>query len=89
MIRPNTEEKSYGAIDQFPGDDAASLVAARLRRSPYPLLRDVKCESRDGITVLSGTVPSFHLKQLAQALALHTPGVREIENRLHVTHLVL
>lgn len=65
-------------------DDPASRVAARLRRSGYPFLRAVKCEVDEGVTVLSGTVPTFHLKQLAQALASHTPGVRRIENRLHV-----
>jgi osmotically-inducible protein OsmY len=70
------------------GDDSASLVVERLRRSGYPFLRGIKCEDRDGITVLSGTVPTFHLKQIAQALASHTPGVRQIENRLQVTNLV-
>jgi len=67
-------------------DDPASMVAGRLRRSGYPFLRAIRCEVHDGVTVLSGTVPTFHLKQLAQALASHTPGVRQIENRLHVTN---
>ncbi len=66
-------------------DDPASLVAARLRRSGYPRLRGVKCEFQDGVTVLSGTVPTFHLKQLAQSLASHTPGVHQVDNRLSVT----
>ncbi len=66
-------------------DDPASLVAARLRRSGYPFLRSVKCEVHSGVMVLSGSVPTFHLKQMAQELASHTPGVRQIENRLHVT----
>jgi osmotically-inducible protein OsmY len=69
-------------------DDAASLVAARLRRSGYPFLRAVKCEVYEGVTVLSGTVPTFHLKQVAQALASHTPGVGQIDNRLHVSSSV-
>lgn len=68
-------------------DDPASLVAARLRRSGYPYLCSIKCDVRDGVVVLSGTLPTYHLKQLAQSLALHTPGVREIENRVHVTNL--
>jgi osmotically-inducible protein OsmY len=69
-----------------PEDDAASLVAARLRRSGYPFLRAISCQVHDGVTVLSGTVPTFHLKQLAQALASHTPGIQQIENRLLVTN---
>jgi osmotically-inducible protein OsmY len=63
----------------------ASLVAARLRRSGHPYLYGVKCQALDGAMVLSGTVPTFHLKQVAHALALHTPGVHRVENRLEVT----
>jgi osmotically-inducible protein OsmY len=65
-------------------EDSANLVTARLRRSSYPFLRGIKCEVRDGVTVLSGEVPTFHLKQLAQELAAHTKGVHQVENRLHV-----
>ena len=65
--------------------DAASLVAARLRRSGHAYLYGVKCQSLDGSIVLSGAVPTFHLKQVANALALHTPGVHRVENRLEVT----
>lgn len=68
-------------------DDPASLVAARLRRSGYPFLRGIECEYRDGVTVLTGCVPTYHLRQIAQSLALHTPGVRKIEDRIHVTNL--
>jgi hypothetical protein len=66
-------------------DDPASLVAARLRRSGYPVLCGVRCELRDDVLVLSGAVPTYHLKQLAQVLALHTPGVRRVENCVRVT----
>jgi hypothetical protein len=65
--------------------DPASMVAARLRRSGHPYLYGVKCQALDGSIVLSGTVPTFHLKQVAHALALHTPGVHRVENRLDVT----
>jgi osmotically-inducible protein OsmY len=67
--------------------DLASLVVARLRGSGYPHLGSVTCQISDGVAVLSGTVPSFHLKQLAQALAAQTEGVRQIDNRLHVKDL--
>jgi osmotically-inducible protein OsmY len=66
--------------------DPARLVGSRLRRSGYPFLRGIKCEVHDGVTVLSGSVPTFHLKQVAQEIAAHTKGVRLIENRVHVTN---
>jgi hypothetical protein len=68
-------------------ENPASLVCERLRGSGYSFLRGVKCEVHGGIAVLSGNVPTFHLKQVAQVLASHTPGVQQIENRLHVTNL--
>ncbi len=70
MLREITDQRADRAHDFQPReDDPASLVAARLRRSGYPYLRGVKCEVREGVAVLSGTVPTFHLKQMAQALA--------------------
>ncbi len=76
-------------VDRFASqaDDPASLTAARLRRSGYPFLWGVTCEFSDGLLSLSGTVPTFFLKQVAQELASRTPGVREVNNRLHVTGL--
>src|SRR5262245_50489770 len=69
------------------GDDVA-LVAARLRLSGYPSLYGLQCDLRDDVFVLSGAVPTYHLKQLAQVLALHTPGVRQVENCLTVAHVL-
>jgi osmotically-inducible protein OsmY len=86
MLRATTDQRTDRTHDSQPCvDDPAGLVAARLRRSGYPFLRSVHCEVREDVMVLSGTVPTFHLKQIAQELAVHTPGVRQIENRLHVT----
>lgn len=83
---PASGDRGTERASDFPcgEDDAAGLVSARLRRSGYPFLRGVRCEVHEGVTVLSGTVPTFHLKQVAQALASHTPGVRQIDNRLQV-----
>jgi osmotically-inducible protein OsmY len=67
------------------GGNPACLVAARLRRSGYPHLRGIKCRALDGAIALAGRVPTFHLKQIAHALASHTPGVHRVENRLEVT----
>jgi osmotically-inducible protein OsmY len=65
--------------------DPASLVAARLRRSDRAYLWGIRCEFDQGVLSLRGAVPTFHLKQLAQELALHTPGVHGVNNCLHVT----
>ena len=66
-------------------EDPGSLVAARLRRSGYAFPAGVKCEVREGVAYLRGAVPTFHLKQIAQELASHTPGVCQVDNQLCVT----
>ena len=88
MIRPLPNDEANRSIElQTHEDDPASLVAARFRRSGYASLCGIKCELHDGVLVLSGEVPTYHLKQLAQSLALHTASVRQIENCVKVTHV--
>ena len=60
-------------------------MAARLHRSSHPVLTRVSCEFNDGVLTLRGKVPTFYLKQMAQEFALHTPGIRHVENSLHVS----
>jgi osmotically-inducible protein OsmY len=85
MLRQIVDQDADRSIDlQVKGDDPRSLVAARLRRSGYAFLSSVQCDVRDGVAFLTGTVPTFHLKQIAQELASHTPGVWQVNNRLHV-----
>jgi osmotically-inducible protein OsmY len=55
-----------------------------LRRSGYPALSDVQCEVKGGRATLSGVVPSFFLKQIAQAILLRVDGVRGLTNHLEV-----
>ena len=70
---------------QQPEDDPAGLVRAGLGRSGYPVLLGNSLRDAEGVLVLVGTVPTFHLKQIAQELAAHTRGVWKVENRLFVT----
>lgn len=45
MLRKS--DRRYDPLE-LQDDDAAGLVAARLRRSGYPFLRSIKCEVCDG-----------------------------------------
>jgi hypothetical protein len=64
--------------------EIAETAQAVLRRSPYFELRDVSCDFSGGILTLRGCVPSYHLKQLAQASVVEVPGVVEVHNRVEV-----
>lgn len=59
-------------------------VAARLKKSSYHSLRRIGCDVHDGVVVLRGQVPSYYLKQVAQALLLDMPEVEVLVNQVEV-----
>ena len=65
-------------------EEIAGIAQQVLRQSSYFELRDVSCEFSGGILTLRGRVPSYHLKQLAQASVVDVPGVVEVHNRVEV-----
>lgn len=65
-------------------DRTCAEAQSRLTSSGYPALRFVNCEMLGEVLFLSGVVPSYHLKQLAQALVIPMPGVGSVVNLLDV-----
>lgn len=76
LDRPNP----FAALFQ----EIAEVAKAALRRSAYRELQDVECDFSGGILTLRGRVPSYHLKQMAQASVAEVPGVIEVHNRVEV-----
>lgn len=60
-------------------------VACELNRTGHPSLRQIALRSEANVIALSGEVPSFFLKQLAQATVLVVPGVARVQNYLRVS----
>ena len=60
------------------------LAEGRLRGNPYLALRNVSCECRDGVLVLRGCLPSYHLKQLAQEAVAPLDGAQAVDNQIVV-----
>jgi osmotically-inducible protein OsmY len=77
LTRPNP----FAALFQ----EIAEIAQAALRRSAYFELRNVSCDYSGGILTLRGRVPTYHMKQMAQASVAEVPGVVEVHNRLEVT----
>jgi hypothetical protein len=68
-------------------DDEMHLVVERhLRLSDYRPVRTVRCFVVDGVAKLFGTLPSFHMKQVAQTLVSHLESVRRVENHCEVVY---
>lgn len=62
----------------------ASRISEVLQASGYAVLRSVKVEYDEDVVVLRGRVPTFYLKQVAQAVASKVPGVDLLVNHLCV-----
>jgi osmotically-inducible protein OsmY len=56
----------------------------RLRHSSYLELRNVWCDYHEGVLTLRGHVPSYHLKQMAQAIMHDLEDDLELNNQLEV-----
>jgi osmotically-inducible protein OsmY len=60
------------------------LAEGRLRRSAYLALQHLSCEFRAGVLTLRGRLPSYYLKQVAQALVATVEGVTRVDNQVEV-----
>ncbi|HMC89116.1 MAG TPA: BON domain-containing protein [Gemmataceae bacterium] len=55
-----------------------------LRQSPIPALRRLRVEETDEAIILSGSVSTYYLKQLAQETIMPLRGERQLHNRVNV-----
>lgn len=60
------------------------LARRRLSNSGWRCLREVSCDEHEGVLTLRGCVPTWYLKQMAQALVSRIPGLDEIVNHIEV-----
>ncbi len=60
-------------------------IAAALGRCAYIRNSSLRLDVRSGRVVLSGDVPSYFLKQMAQESLREVEGVEEIQNELEVS----
>jgi osmotically-inducible protein OsmY len=61
-----------------------SRVDQALRQSPIPALRRLRVEETDQAIILSGSVSTYYLKQLAQETIMPLRGERQLHNRVSV-----
>ena len=64
--------------------DIEEVARIRLQHSHYRAIRRVNCAFANGILTLTGAVPTFHYKQLAQTAVVDISGVRQVVNLIDV-----
>ena len=87
--RPSTAETTAAANAMQRDRDRAFETQARaeLRKSSYYSVRQVSCDVCQRVVMLSGRVPSFYMKQMAQTIVLcllEGEGRLVIDNQLEV-----
>lgn len=71
--------------DQTTSDQQIELDACyRLRHSGYAALANLTCRCKAGMLTLTGTLPSFYLKQVAQETVRGLESVDRVVNRVRV-----
>lgn len=59
-------------------------VGDALEQAGVPALRQITVTERENLVILTGRLPSYYLKQLAQEAALPHLGHRSLDNRITV-----
>lgn len=60
-------------------------INERLCDNPYIDASDMEIAVEDGVVILTGAVNSREDKRLAEEIAEEITGVKDVENRLHIT----
>ena len=66
-----------------------AAATAALAASKYTAIRTLKCRVVDGVIEIIGRVPSFYLKQLAQAAVLPISPSGQVHNLVEVSEEAL
>jgi osmotically-inducible protein OsmY len=67
-----------------PSADVAERAESELRRNGYVALNNIACEFSSGVLTLSGCLPTYYLKQVAQEAVARLCGVERVDNRIEV-----
>jgi len=70
--------------DTPPQKQTVQLAENRLKADSQRWLRCVNCQYDEGVLRLTGRVPTFYLKQLAQTLVKNIDGVSRVDNQVLV-----
>ena len=84
MSSRDLHRPSFQPVRLDSGCDAATQAGVRLRRIAGPDASGIRLHSDEGVVRLTGSVPRWHLKQLATATVRSMAGDVTIENELVV-----
>ena len=75
---------AFPTADRINAQAVERAARQRLAGTSYPILKTVECSFRNGRLMLSGKVPSYYHKQIAQEALRSTKHVTQVVNNLEV-----
>lgn len=85
MIAPTRERLEIPRTQRSQAESQLrEQIVNAFRNSSYLPLRRIDVTLEQDRVLLHGTVPSYHLKQVAQSAALAVDGVHELDNQIVV-----
>jgi osmotically-inducible protein OsmY len=76
---------THNADTLLEDDELERNVRLFLRHSGHRPVQAVTVKAKNGVVILSGTVPSYFVRQLAIACARRVAGVRTIVDQINAT----
>jgi osmotically-inducible protein OsmY len=67
-----------------PQQTLTNRVQQTISRSQHQTFRELAVGEENGAIILTGQLPSYYLKQMAQTIACSVDGVCRLENRVEV-----
>lgn len=83
MEMRNAEVPQAGKTSDWDGHLREAAVSM-LKSSGYSPVAKLACRVDQGVVELAGVVPTFHMKQVAQAVVQRLDAIRGIRNRVQV-----
>jgi len=80
------DDRDAQSVELESGQPLLPLARHLLAQTGYRSLLNVQCQCAQGTIVLSGTVPSYYHKQVAQAVLMANPAIEAVANQIDVVY---
>lgn len=87
LLMTNWNSVMQVTLPNFPellGSSVVDEVSLQFNCSGHLRLRTLRVEEDEGSVILTGQLPTYYLKQVAQSLAISVPGVEAVRNEVTV-----
>lgn len=84
IARRKFELNTASSSQTLDGREPEAAIQEALSLTGYGELRRLQVECSADAVTLSGRVPTYYLKQLAQCVAQDVPGIGRVHNEIHV-----